>query len=442
MSRLDGVLTAKEFLKNQTLVQDFFYTKDIQLWVLNHTFELCEELVLGNNNAKMILTSNMTVVLQGLNKDKRIFPFFIENLQTTDHGELIETIGKLLGNMLKYYTNINIENIDEIQKHVKVLVHNINSYPICDYIISLLTHDTYQKCETLKLLCKEGVVHFLFEEYINHKSYGVTRIIKEIVLWKHMYNVGIVGEVFVDNCNTEPLLPQLYSSIFETQDVDGIETVGYLLTLSPSNDELCKIPIDGLPSIYRLLLPFYGKISEWLTLPQTTEPTVVLGNARIQTVYLVLSLVVSNYYEVFASIIKHKILRKVFDIFFDKRHNCTIVRQMVVDIAIIILQQQSSPLRNELFEYGILEKCIDIDKYAVQYRAKHNMYPDIFGLNQNIIKSLYSQDDLEDDEFINYVETVIADRNSTPTVYLSDSVQTYEVTSDWNDGLPIIDYGM
>lgn len=201
------------------------------------------------------------------------------------------------------------------------LIAQIDHYSIGDYIISLLTHDTYHDCETMKMLCKRGFVHHLFEGFLKNNPCEVTRIIREIVLWKHSYNVGIAGEAFVDYCNTEALLHDVYQSIFSNKDADGIEMIGNLLTLSSSNEECCMIPRDGLPSIYRFL--FEGglvdemtpiqQIAKWLKLKEDGEDEgcVCVGKLRVQLVYLVLSLVVSNYNVIFCEMASNRIIESV-----------------------------------------------------------------------------------------------------------------------------------
>ena len=72
------------------------------------------------------------------------------------------------------------------------------------------------------------------------------------------------------------------------------------------------------------------------------------------------------------------------------------------------------------------------------------MYPDLYALNLMIMKTLYSlhiELHVELNEaFIQYVETRVLKRDTEECEYLSDAMQTHEVTADWNGSLPIVDF--
>ena len=68
------------------------------------------------------------------------------------------------------------------------------------------------------------------------------------------------------------------------------------------------------------------------------------------------------------------------------------------------------------------------------------MYPDFYGMNILLMKNLYAQDDFNDEEFMDYVDDVVMNRNTEKTEYLTDAFKTHEITGGWTGGLPIIDY--
>ncbi|KAL7721544.1 Serine/threonine-protein phosphatase 4 regulatory subunit 3-like central domain-containing protein [Entamoeba marina] len=427
------------FLSQSNLLPSFYASQELQLFVASNVYDICLQFLKGNRIAKTLILTDIIAISQALNEDPRIYNKFIDILENSDTDiRLRDAIGKILNKMIRFYSNRDILNIQLIVKHLQCLVQNIYVDSIAEYVVSLLTHDTYRDCETLKILCENKLISYLFEEYIKNTSPEVTRIIREIVLWKHSYNVGIVGEVFVDKCNTDPLLPDIYKSVFDNKLVDGIEMIGNLLTLSSSNEECCKIPSNGLPSLYRCLIPHYEKLYHLLEFEQSSQQHII-GQVKIQCVFLVLSLVVSNYCEVFKELEQHKIIPMVLDIFFDTKHQCTIIRQTIVDIVVFILQQTNSRLQEIIFDYGLLSKCISTDMYSVNFKIKHHMYPDIYGTNLFIMKTLYAQNDI-DEFFIDYIEDHVIPRTSDDAVYLTDSIQTHEVTNDWSVELPVVDY--
>ena len=270
--------------------------------------EIVNEFLKGSYVAKVILTTESRNLVEALLKDKEVITLLLDSINS-DEPLLLESIGKILSMMLRYFNNTKFDNIDKIIPKLELIVSKIDIYSISEFIISLLTHDTYQNCETMKLLCENNVVHFIFQQYLKEPTASVPRVVREIVVWKHSFNVGIVGEVFVDFCNVDPLLGDVYKLIFDEKLVNGIEMIGNLLTLSTSNEECCMIPSSGLPSIYRCLIPYYSEIGNILNIKNEKNPNkIVIGELRIQTVYLILSLVVSNYKEVINSIIQSGII--------------------------------------------------------------------------------------------------------------------------------------
>ena len=175
-----------------------------------------------------------------------------------------------------------------------------------------------------------------------------------------------------------------------------------MLACSASTSEDCQIPPEGLPNVFRVIVPHYPDITQLL---QYTDGAI--GAQRIQLTYMVLSLVLSNYTCVYECIVEYKMLEMIIDAFFSYRHNCTIFRQVVCDIINCIVKRPIEMLRRHLLDHGFVRRLVDefnksndflFGPHALTFSLEKGYHADHHAILVVLMTSVYNIDDSQVDD--------------------------------------------
>lgn len=74
----------------------------------------------------------------------------------------------------------------------------------------------------------------------------------------------------------------------------GLLIISDMLACNTSRSELCTIPYNGLPAIYKNIVKHFSTMKRLLVEPPPNSYSIV-GQTKIEIAYIVLSLLLSNY---------------------------------------------------------------------------------------------------------------------------------------------------
>ena len=210
-----------------------------------------------------------------------------------------------------------------------------------------------------------------------------------------------------------------------------------MLSSNTSRSELCKIPIGGLPAIYKHLVDHFDNIQQLFG--NENEDLKSIGLTRIRLSNIVLSLLLSNYRVIYELVDKYGFIDSLLKLFYNKNHNCTIFRQIVFNIVHNIMKRPVELIKNKLLtNFANLNKCIEFDLLALEFYKNNNYYPDYYLINTYLMYDYYNNFELDENEeiiiennikkkFVSYVKNNILKRiNEENEIFnLKESIDHY-----------------
>ena len=161
--------------------------------------------------------------------------------------------------------------------------------------------------KSIKWFCTNNFITKLLDLFLDteisiDKVESAARIIDEIVQWKQSHQNGVLINTFADYFNTDKHLEKFICVVFETENKNvrehGLSIISDMLACNTSKSELCKMPLCGLPAIYKYLVNHFERIKSLLQSSQSTESKQsereIVGQTRIKLSFIVFSLLLSN----------------------------------------------------------------------------------------------------------------------------------------------------
>lgn len=105
---------------------------------------------------------------------------------------------------------------------IEGLMKYLDNYSVCDYIMALIKLDVFhQNSGSIRWFCENKFVSMLLQVFLEEtisidKVESVSRIINEIVIWKHSHQIGTAANVLVDFFNTDKDLERFIECVFST----------------------------------------------------------------------------------------------------------------------------------------------------------------------------------------------------------------------------------
>ncbi|KAL7714840.1 Serine/threonine-protein phosphatase 4 regulatory subunit 3-like central domain-containing protein [Entamoeba marina] len=401
--------------------------------------------VCGNSGVKhqvlagAVLSSGIGCVVDAVFSDDTIALFMLKQLTSTEKrlaGLTLDLLCKVLSSLLIPVQSREFTLVKSTNGFLDGLIRYLESYSVCDYIIALLKLDVFhQNSGSIQWFCEHGFITMLLNVFLEEnisleKVESVSRIINEIVIWRHSHQIGAAANIFVDFFNVDKNLEKFIQCVFSTdlKDVQehGLLIISDMLACNTSRSELCTMPINGLPAIYKNLVIHFSSIKELLT---HSNSNIGVGQTRIKLGFIVLSLLLSSYSVIYKLVDEHAFINALLDIFYDERHQCTIFRQIVLNIMNTIMQRPVAEIKGKILQDNtFLERTVKLDKDAIAYYKQNNIYPDYFLINATMMNDIYNNKELKtttteitinNETFLNYVQNIIIPRNSEESKYFS-----------------------
>ncbi|EDR23347.1 hypothetical protein EDI_151260 [Entamoeba dispar SAW760] len=286
--------------------------------------------------------------------------------------------------------------------------------------------DSNEKTGYINWICERNFISRMLETLMTTKSIdtigNISSFIHNVVLWK-VSSVDSPALQFITRFNNEPTLKEFIRYVFASDDDFLVEQCFRIISnILACSTVLTYSDLNNLPGIFKALMPHVCDFEKVFT-------TRKVGSITNNLVYIILSLVLSGFQQVYDTIVKENVLGSMMDIFYGD-HLCTIVRQTIQMTVSSILNGKVNCLKLRLLDGGnLLTKMVEKDKEAVEIKNVNNIAPDYWLIaNQIMINTLKSVEDKDEtspvyelvmgnNEFVNYVKEVVLPRDEIVSDY-------------------------
>ncbi|KAL7717244.1 Serine/threonine-protein phosphatase 6 regulatory subunit [Entamoeba marina] len=297
-----------------------------------------------------------------------------------------------------------------------------------DTIMELLKIDESNDLKFLKWLEHKDFITHVLNSLIHHESIDVVeninRFIHDIVYWK-ISTASTSALQFIYSLNNNPTLITFVDTVFQSTDDYYIQECFYIFSNIVACSTVMSYPEiqDDLPGIFKALIPH---LPEFVKKFETPKVGMIVNNL----VYVILSLVLSGFPQVYTALCDTNIFESIIELFYGD-HLCTIARQTIQTTLTSVFTGDTTTLKLKVLNNGeFLSKMVVMDKAAIEIKKQNNLAPDYFLISASLMKMLYNLVDIEnhDDDpvtsliyknemFFDYVENVVIPRDQQPSEF-------------------------
>ncbi|EDR25571.1 hypothetical protein EDI_156860 [Entamoeba dispar SAW760] len=303
--------------------------------------------------------------------------------------------------------------------------------------------DSNEKTGYINWICERNFISRMLETLMTTKSIdtigNISSFIHNVVLWK-VSSVDSPALQFITRFNNEPTLKEFIRYVFASDDDFLVEQCFRIISnILACSTVLTYSDVNNLPGIFKALMPHVGDFEKVFT-------TRKVGSITNNLVYIILSLVLSGFQQVYDTIVKENVLGSMMDIFYGD-HLCTIVRQTIQMTVSSILNGQVNCLKLRLLDGGnLLTKMVEKDKEAVEIKNVNNIAPDYWLIaNQIMLTTLKSVEDKDEtspvyelvmgnNDFVRYVNDIVITRDKETSEFFVKPDSTPEDSEDNPNG--------
>ncbi|ELP88959.1 hypothetical protein EIN_491280 [Entamoeba invadens IP1] len=380
-------------------------------------------------------------IIDVIGTNEELIKYVFSAVQSTNEKRM-SAGGLVLTAIIQVPNSLVYELFTADDSMLKTITSHLELDGFLESILQLMKLEDQGKEGCIEWICKRGFIPTLLKTLMGTTSLdmigNISIFIHNVVMWKVSNDTSHAFQ-FITLLNNDPILPDFVKSIFESPDdmymghcfriVSNVLACSTILTYTNPNE---------LPGIFKSLLPFISQFDQVFRNRKA-------GNILNNLVYIVLSLVLSGFQQIYDKLASENVLNVMMETFYGD-HLCTILRQTIQMTVLTIINGNITNIKTKLLDGGkLLKTFVEKDKEGEKEKREKNMGPDYWliaaRLMTNILQAVEDKEDenefyktvLDDKEFVEYVKNVVIPREDETSEYFNKQDTTAEESDISND---------
>ncbi|ELP90267.1 hypothetical protein EIN_503130 [Entamoeba invadens IP1] len=396
-----------------------------------------------------IFTDEPSHIIDVIGTNEELVEYLFEAIRSNNEKRM-SAGGLVLNCVIQVGNAVVYDLFTKDETMLNTLMARLDITGFLDSIFQIMKLDDIGKEGCIDWLCNKGFIPKLITTLMGTQSLdiisNISSFIRNVVMWKVSNDNSHIFR-FITLLNSNEILPKFVQSMFESQDDLYVEHCFIIV----SNILACSTILtytnpDELPGIFKALLPHISHFDEVF---RTRKSGGVLNNL----VYIVLSLVLSGFKQIYDKLARENVLNVMMEVFY-MNHSCTILRQTIKMTFLTVVNGNAMNVKLKLLDGGkLLKTFVEMDKKAVEEKKEKNLGPDYWLIAARLMRSVLQsvedkgeEDDfytaiIGDKEFVDYVNTVVVPRDDETSECFNKQNTAHEDSEQSDDSQNFDDDG-